>query len=288
MSAIRINYEVLKGWRLPAATTPIVVICYLAIAYTHPANNHWLYDGTFQWLNFLQFTLLDQMLIEFATYFILANLIRWYALMLGIQMFSPTIKGWLRYQLTFLPVMLTAYLFFNPATQTLRYLYHMIVQDDPGLYMEDYFYSLTMYVTYLLPVFMGGYIMLNYNLYRNYTQRESSTAAETFRLGKIEVTTNEGKSMLDINLVYYIEKVGRAYFAFDGTGKEYRLNRHLNDLESQLAKHAFFRVNRSALINIKYLKNYSFWENDKYVVRMNDGKEFTASRERIKTLKSAQ
>ncbi|MBX2966344.1 MAG: LytTR family transcriptional regulator [Cyclobacteriaceae bacterium] len=52
------------------------------------------------------------------------------------------------------------------------------------------------------------------------------------------------------------------------------------------SRKAFFRVNRGVIINLNYLKNYSYWENNKYILRLNNGKEFTSSRERIKNLKS--
>lgn len=41
------------------------------------------------------------------------------------------------------------------------------------------------------------------------------------------------------------------------------------------------------LVNLEFVQNYSFWENDKYVLRMNDENksEFVMSRERLQKIK---
>lgn len=54
----------------------------------------------------------------------------------------------------------------------------------------------------------------------------------------------------------------------------------------KLAPNAFVQINRSVIINLRELLNYSFWENDKYIVRMKDSdKEFVMSRLRLKKIK---
>ena len=55
-------------------------------------------------------------------------------------------------------------------------------------------------------------------------------------------------------------------------------------LEKELDQN-FISINRSTLINLAYFKDYSFWENEKYIIRMTDGQEFNSTRERLKLLK---
>jgi two-component system, LytTR family, response regulator len=60
----------------------------------------------------------------------------------------------------------------------------------------------------------------------------------------------------------------------------------ITELEEKLNPNKFFRINRATIINLKYFKNYSFWEYDKYIVRLNDNKtEFVMQRARLKDLK---
>lgn len=286
MTAIDVKYSPLQGWRIPLTTTPVVVITYLTISYSHPANNHWLYDGSFLWTNFLLFVLVDQIAIEFLTFLIIAHLLFWYASLLGIKKMSPTLQGWLRYQMTFLPVILAAFFFFNPVTQSVRYYYHTFSQEVAPTYFDDYFYSGRLYLTYLFPVLMGGYLMLNYNLYLTFRRRKSVFSQEQFREGKLEVSDPFGKVLIPLDEVTHFDKVGRTYYAYAGA-KEYRVNISINNLEARLAKHGFFRISRGTLINLHHMRNFSFWENEKYIVRLNNGKEFVSTRERIKKLREA-
>lgn len=284
MSSIDVKYSPLRSWRIPATTTPIVGITYLTISYSHPANNSWLYDGSFAWKNFLAFVLIDQLAIEFVTYAIISHLIFWYARLLAIKKMSLTLQGWLRYQVIFLPLMLAAFFIFNPVTQSIRYYYHTFSQAVPPAYFNEYFYSGRLYLTYLLPVLMGGYLMLNLNLYLTFRERKSALSLQQFKEGKLEVMDATGKLLLAIDQITHFEKVGRVYYAHTTT-KEFRINLNIQDLEARLTKYGFFRINRATLINLHHMRNFSFWENEKYIIRLNNGKEFVSTRERIKKLK---
>ena len=49
----------------------------------------------------------------------------------------------------------------------------------------------------------------------------------------------------------------------------------------------FFRISRSQIIGIHHIKNYSYWEFEKYIVRLNgvDEADFVITRKRLKELK---
>ncbi len=284
MRALDVKYNLFRGWKLPLLTTPIVVMVYLAISYLHPANSQWMKDGSFNWLNFLKFLFIDQMAIEGLTFVILARLTRGYAGLLTINKCSLTLKGWFRYQLLFLPLFLLAFLVFNPVTQSVRYLYHYFPLLEWNTYWQSYFYSTRLYFAYLMPVLLGGYGMLNANLYVNYSRRYMLEEAANLQRGKMEVMDVEGSALIDLKDIVSVEREGRAYTVFTGQG-QFRTGKNLNELERTLVAHSFFRVNRAVIINLEFLKNYSFWENDKYIVRLKNGKEFTASRDRIQKLR---
>ncbi|WP_408629610.1 LytTR family DNA-binding domain-containing protein [Aquimarina algiphila] len=63
------------------------------------------------------------------------------------------------------------------------------------------------------------------------------------------------------------------------------MNKNLSTLEKELDKN-FIKVNRSTIINLVFFREYSFWENEKYILRMKDGEEFSVTRERLKSIKA--
>jgi len=56
----------------------------------------------------------------------------------------------------------------------------------------------------------------------------------------------------------------------------------LGVLQLRLDSHSFIRVNRSYIINLSYLSTYRH-ENNKLIIQLTGGQEFTASRRRLKT-----
>lgn len=265
--------------------TPLVVMTYLGIIYFSPMNNQWLSDGSFSWDNTIEFVLLDQIGIELFTYYIISLLIIVYAHVLKISTIQLSIKGFLFYQLRFLPLFLIAFFIFNPITQTIRYWYHHFPEWDSSEYFAYYFYSSRLYLTYLLPVTLGGYALLNTNIYINYGKYLTQQQLEAVKTQKIEVMDDEGKTMVELSAITSFERIGRLYYAIGNTQK-FRVNYNLNELEQILAGTSFYRISRSTIINLKHLKNYSFWENDKYIVRLTNGKEYTSSRDRIRHLEN--
>jgi len=106
------------------------------------------------------------------------------------------------------------------------------------------------------------------------------------RDGKIYMpASRRGEELyLDLEKIIWFEKNERYSIAISIEGR-FSIRYNLTQLESILPKNIFFRINRVNILNINFVQNYSFWENDKYIVRIkNDDKtQFTMSRDRLKS-----
>jgi len=152
-----------------------------------------------------------------------------------------------------------------------------------------------MFNNYFLPFLIFGYGFLNLNLFLDYNdwqkQRFGATAippieSETVMgLTQLEASDAEGETLLPVRDVLYVEVEQKAYFAYT-LGRTYSIRKTLTELEAELNPQQFYRVNRSVIVNVAFVKNYSYWENDKYILRLTDGKtEFIMQRVRLKGLK---
>lgn len=108
------------------------------------------------------------------------------------------------------------------------------------------------------------------------------------KLSKIEIDHIElGKlgQQLAYTEIISIEKEGRSYFVYSTTGK-HKVNINLSDWEKKLPSTTFFRINRSTILNITLVQDFTYWENDKYILKLKNGKEYSLTRLRLKELKS--
>lgn len=252
----------------------------------------WIGSKDFSLSNSLKFLLIDQIAFELISATIVFQLIRIYARRLRLDQLHLTLRELLMYQLKFLPVILVAFFFFAPFTLSVRYLYHHYDSLSASIYFEEYFYSGTLYVVYLLPVFLYGYGIINANLIFLYNQQLGKTkqdlkeAKKTKLKDRLWAADEWGEMFLDVNKIFWIEREERKSFAKTESEK-YRLKENITELEEKLDPDQFVRINRGTLVNLEYVKNYSFWENDKYVLRMNDESksEFVMSRDRLQKIK---
>ena len=110
------------------------------------------------------------LLPETVTVFILTllmNLVhRWFK----IKLIDTTWLSLARYELSFLPVMLLAFVIFNPFTESVRYLLTAFPNYSFSHYWINYIigtYSWEIYFRYLFPVLLIGYGALNIPLITN-------------------------------------------------------------------------------------------------------------------------
>lgn len=248
-------------------------------------------------LHYLKMLLGYYLLFEVISVVLFLHLARWYHRRFMPPSLSPTIEAVLRYEALFLPFIVLAIAVFGPITNTLRYLaifYPDYVWTD---YFPEYFFTLRMWGNYIIPFLFFGYAMLNINLFLDYHQWQKEQAVTPEAVSKLtepspspyahhlEAFDEEGETLLPVRDIHYIEVENKTYFAYT-RGRTYQLRQKLTELEETLDPRQFYRLNRSVLINLAFVKNYSYWENDKYIVRLDDGKtEFVMQRARLKGLK---
>ncbi len=245
-------------------------------------------------------------LFELLSVFIFVQLTLWFLRVLNIRSIQPTLGAVVRYELLFLPIFCVCILVFGPITNTLRYLAVFYPNYSWDSYFPSYFFTGSMFANYFLPFLIVGYGFVNVNLfldYKDYQERQLAalknnldarkpvTSAETpsgpvpLYPTHVEATDNEGETLVPVTDIWYIEVENKNYLAYTA-GRTVQLRKTLSELEAELNPAQFYRINRSVLLNLAYLKNYSFWENDKYIVRLTDGKtEFVMQRTRLKELK---
>ena len=103
----------------------------------------------------------------------------------------------------------------------------------------------------------------------------------------VQAVKHSGEVIVPIESVYWFETKDKKYYLSDG---EELLETHhtIAELESMLAGNEnFIRINRSVIINAHFMFNYSPWEKDKYIVRMQDTAktEFSMPRNRMKAMR---
>lgn len=69
------------------------------------------------------------------------------------------------------------------------------------------------------------------------------------------IKTGEGIQLLETKQIAFIRMQNELPFAFDASGKKFPLNDSLGTLEKQLDPKQFFRLNRSEIVNLDYIKN---------------------------------
>lgn len=293
---LALNYQLLKKPKVILITTALTVITYNTLYYFHPENQAWLSGENFSWSNFLYYLLLEQYLIENITIAIIFILIRYYARWLKLYTLELTPVAISRYLLKFLPLFLVSFFFFNPFTQSARFLLDEYSNMTMEIYLDDYVLNWNLYIVYLIPIFLGGYgglvanlvVLHNRQLARTSEDIEKLHAAQEKRYPSRLIAKDDwGEVPVNMGSIMWFAKEDRKYFAHTIKGK-LRTKETLSELESSLDPSKFVRVNRAVLVNLDYIQNYSFWENEKYILRLKDKDqtEFVMSRERLNKIKS--
>lgn len=216
-----------------------------------------------------------------------------------------------RYELKFLPILALSFWLFNPLTQTVRFLVEAFPDYSLQNYWHDYIigtYTWSVYFRYLFPIILMGYVALNISLLADFLKqrREAQEAAEaeatraaqeTLALSATFVSKPATPSPYLAHLkgknpfgeldfptadVYFFTIEDRSYYAELDKGR-YAVAKTLNELETELDPGLFFRVKRDYIVNRHAVLNYAYWENGKYIVRLNtpDRHEIVVPRARM-------
>ena len=288
---IALNYDLLKSWKMIIGITLVFELIYQSIVYLHPENLEWINSEQFSLANTLQYIFIDQFLIECITVTILFSLMRIYATHFSLTALQLKAKNILYYQIKFLPVYLVAFFLFAPITLTIRFFYHQYSDPDWVEYLREYSYSIENYFNYLPAIILIGYTGLNVNLLYQYNQQLGETQLNLKRAQKPNIknrlwaTDEFGELFLDTDSIQWIERKDRKSMAISGED-QFRLKESITELEAKLDPNQFLRINRSTIVKLSEVNNYSYWENDKYILRMkNSDQEFVMSRDRLKKIK---
>ncbi|WP_381525036.1 LytTR family DNA-binding domain-containing protein [Spirosoma soli] len=205
-----------------------------------------------------------------------------------------------RYELSLLPVFLVSFLAFNPVTQTIRYVLERYSHKSFSFtnYLNDYIlntYSWGTYFKYLFPLILIGYIAVNISLLSDYLKqrREAQEAAEaqaaeasqkalalstvftapkpapsSTYLNYLKGKNTFGELDFPVTDVYFFTIEDRYYYAELAKGR-YLVGKTLNELDAELDPSLFFRIKRDYIVNRHAVLNYAYWENGKYIVRLN-------------------
>lgn len=284
---IQLHFDILRKWKTVVLVSFLCTVIVLGVFYLHPQNNDWFTDSNFSFGNLLQFILVDQFFFEIVTVALLAFWMVNYAKFIGLKYLPMKVMGVVGYYVRFLPICIFGYFLSVPFTVSLRFLYHRFILDRKSTrYFEEYFFwDIDLYMAYLLPVSFMVVLLLTILLFHSVQLHKEQTATmHSDDAIKVEVQTETGRTMLKSSEIVWVQRVGRKYELLTTDGATYFVNISLKALEQKLGP-IFFMVNRSTLINIDEIKEYAFWEHEKYIVRMKNCNEFNATRERIKILK---
>jgi hypothetical protein len=103
----------------------------------------------------------------------------------------------------------------------------------------------------------------------------------------VQAIKHAGEALIPVENIFWFATREKQSAVFNG--EELLPTRYtISELEEILgANENFVRINRQVIVNVNYMLNYSFWEKDKYIVRMKDVNrtEFVMSRSRLKSMK---
>lgn len=289
---IPITFRIPKNWKLILSITLGGILLFqLMTLYRHNGSEFSaLFRGDIG--HYFKMLIGYYLLFELISVLIFIRVAHYYIRIFRMTYLTPTLRGVLLYELNFLPCILASIVIFGPITNGLRYLAVFYPEYSWTAYFPEYFFHARMFGNYLLPFLIFGYSYLNVNLFLNYhawqkTQLLPPTpppAAPTY-LTALDAWFEQGETILSVQEVLYFEVEQKNYFAYT-LGRTFNIRKTLSELEAELNPHQFFRVNRSVILNLNFLKNYSYWEHDKYIVRLADEKtEFVMQRVRVKELK---
>ncbi len=101
---------------------------------------------------------------------------------------------------------------------------------------------------------------------------------------RIFVKDGERCWLIEIGKIRYFESAGNYAQIFFDKNKP-MVYKSLSKIEERLPKDAFFRANRSQIVNLTFIKSVEPWGNGGLVLTMTDGKEIEVSRRHTSSFK---
>jgi two-component system, LytTR family, response regulator len=114
---------------------------------------------------------------------------------------------------------------------------------------------------------------------------EQQVLSKSFRPDKITIAEKYGFRVVNVAEIMYLEAyINYTILHLSGLDKIIA-TRSLIEFENLLAGPLFFRIHKSAIINLNYLKAYSKYEGN--FAELNDGTKLTISRRRVNEFREA-
>lgn len=86
------------------------------------------------------------------------------------------------------------------------------------------------------------------------------------------IKVKEGIQLLETKQIAFIQMQNEIPFAFNAVGEKFPLNDSLTNLEKSLNPKIFFRLNRSEIVNLNYIKNLKPDFHDRLIIYLRDSK----------------
>ncbi len=95
-----------------------------------------------------------------------------------------------------------------------------------------------------------------------------------------------GIQFIETNQISYFQMQNGILFAFDTNNNRFSLSENLNRLEKILNPQTFFRINRSEIINLKFIERLEPYFNDRLAISLQNSKvKFISSTNRTPNLR---
>lgn len=89
---------------------------------------------------------------------------------------------------------------------------------------------------------------------------------------RLVVKVRGGIKFVETEQITYFQIRDGLLFALDAVGNKHPINENLNQLEQMLDPDRFFRINRSEMINLKFIERLEPYFNDRLIVRVQNSK----------------
>jgi DNA-binding LytR/AlgR family response regulator len=132
---------------------------------------------------------------------------------------------------------------------------------------------------------MQVYGVLTYLLINAYSSNSFESQTSSSRQF-IETQSETGNKFIGIEDILFAQKEDRKYYLRTDREK-HRTKYTITELSKLLPSDQFIRINRATIVNISSIKGYSYWENDKYVLTLKSGDEFSMTRKRLNSVKNS-
>lgn len=251
-------------------------------------------------MTYLKDVILYYYCFELVSVFVFFKLAQLYFNVFRMNQMALSWRHFYIYLLKCLPLILLSVFIIAPITNGLRFLVYKFPLYTWQAYYPKYFMHADLYELYVVPLLIFGLGFIIFNLFVDYSDWQTNhvnvlkqarlvqptdKTKEQLGLALISGYDDKGEYPVKVEDIWWFEVDNRNYFAYT-EGHTYQVQKTLTELENELNPNQFFRVNRSVIINLAMLKNYQYWENDKYKLRMKDDKtEFVIQRVRLNELK---